>query len=187
MPSKAVQLSPGTVTMTQNRASLTRRWILGATVVLLANATHPGWTQASPIVVHKGPKCGCCSGWVRHLEKAGFVVTVTETADLDAVKKALGVPDLASCHTAEVDGYVLEGAAAVRRLLEKRPTGVGLAVPGMPAGSPGMEIGVPDEYEVVLFGTAGRQTFMHFVGAEYSRVDRCKAASARLDARRIDG
>jgi hypothetical protein len=143
---------------------------LGATVVLLANAIRPGWTQASQIVVHKGPKCGCCSGWVRHLEKAGFVVTVIETADIDAVKKALRVPaDLASCHTAEVDGYVLEGhvpAAAVRRLLEKRPTGVGLAVPGMPAGSPGMEVGVPDEYDVVLFGPSRRETFMHFVGAD---------------------
>jgi len=109
---------------------------------------------------------------VRRLEKAGFVVTATETAELDAVKKALRVPsDLISCHTAEVDGYVLEGhvpVAAVRRLLEERPNGIGLAVPGMPAGSPGMEIGVPDEYEVVLFGTTGRgrQTFMRFVGAD---------------------
>ena len=76
---------------------------------------------------------------------------------------------LAACHTAEVDGYVLEGhvpAAAVRRLLEKRPTAIGLAVPGMPAGSPGMESGVPQRYDVVLFGANGRQPFMHFVGAE---------------------
>jgi hypothetical protein len=107
---------------------------------------------------------------VRHLEKAGFVVTVAETAGLDAVKRRLGVPaDLKSCHTAEVDGYVLEGhvpAAAVRQLLEQRPDGIGLAVPGMPAGSPGMEGGVPQKYEVVLFGATGRQTFMRFVGAD---------------------
>jgi hypothetical protein len=143
---------------------------LGSTVVLLANTTGPGWSQASPIVVHKGPKCACCSRWVGHLEKAGFVVAVVETEDLDHIKKTLRVPvDLASCHTAEVDGYVLEGhvpAAAVRRLLAERPISIGLAVPGMPAGSPGMEIGVPHEYKVVLFGAAGRQDFMHFVGAD---------------------
>jgi hypothetical protein len=108
-------------------------------------------------------------GWARHLEKTGFAVTVIETADLDVVRKAHGVPDdLASCHTAEVAGYVLEGhvpAAAVRRLLEKRPNAVGLAVPGMPGGSPGMER-APQKYDVVLFGTAGRQTFMRFVGPD---------------------
>ena len=156
--------------MAQKRAGLTRRWILGTSVVLLANATRPCWAQASSIVVHKSPKCSCCSRWVRHLEKAGFRATVAETENLDAIHKALGVPtDLTSCHTAEVDGYVLEGhvpAAAVRRLLEERPNAIGLAVPGMPAGSPGMEIGVPDKYEVVLFGAAGRQTFMRFVGAD---------------------
>jgi hypothetical protein len=118
--------------------------------------------------VHKDPDCGCCAGWVRHLEAAGFTVTVEETADLEPLKKRLGVPDdLTACHTAEVDGYVLEGhvpAAAVRRLLERRPTATGLAVPGMPAGSPGMEGGVPQRYGVVLFGANSRQPFMHFVG-----------------------
>jgi hypothetical protein len=128
--------------MTQNRASLSRRWILGAAVVLLASAARLGWTWASSIVVHKGPQCSCCSRWAGHLEKAGFLVTVIETADLEAVHEALRVPaDLTSCHTAEVDGYVLEGhvpAAAVRRLLQERSNCIGLAVPGMPAGSPGM-------------------------------------------------
>ena len=101
---------------------------------------------------------------------AGFAVTVEETTDLQPIRKRLGVPaDLAACHTAEVDGYVVEGhvpASAVRRLLEKRPTATGLAVPGMPAGSPGMEGGTPHRYAVVLFGANGRQPFMHFVGAE---------------------
>jgi hypothetical protein len=156
--------------MAQNPSGLTRRGILGAAVVLLATAIRPGWAQASPIVVYKDPSCGCCSGWVRHLEKAGFVVKVTETADLDTVRKGLGVPaDLASCHTAQIDGYVLEGhvpAAAVRRLLEERPNGIGLAVPGMPAGSPGMGGDTPEKYEVVLFGAAGRQTFMRFIGTD---------------------
>ena len=130
----------------------------------------PAEAESSAILVHKDPNCSCCSGWVRHLKDAGFAVTVEETTDLRPVRKRLGVPaDLAACHTAEVDGYVLEGhvpAAAVRRLLEKRPTAIGLAVPGMPAGSPGMEGGTPQRYEVVLFGATGRQPFMHFVGAE---------------------
>lgn len=91
--------------------------------------------------------CGCCTGWVQHLKDAGFTVTVQETAQLPAVRKRLGVPgDLAACHTAEIGGYVIEGhvpAFALRQLLEKRPTAIGLAVPGMPAGSPGMEGGPP--------------------------------------------
>jgi hypothetical protein len=107
---------------------------------------------------------------VKHLKDAGFAVTVDETADLQPVRKRLAVPaDLAACHTAEVDGYVLEGhvpAVAVRRLLAERPTAIGLSVPGMPAGSPGMEGGTPRPYDVVLFGKTGRQPFMHFVGSE---------------------
>jgi len=156
--------------MKQNPSGLTRRGILGAAIMLLANAARPGWAQASPIVVYKDPNCGCCSGWVRHLEKEGFVVKVSETADIGTIRQGLGVPaDLASCHTAEVDGYVLEGhvpAAAVRRLLEERPNGIGLAVPGMPAGAPGMGGDAPQKYEVVLFGVAGRQTFMRFIGTD---------------------
>jgi hypothetical protein len=107
---------------------------------------------------------------VKYLKDAGFAVTVEETTDLQPVRKRLGVPaDLAACHTAEVEGYVLEGhvpAVAVRRLLAERPTAVGLSVPGMPVGSPGMEGGTPQRYDVILFGKAGRQPFMHFVGAE---------------------
>lgn len=138
--------------------------------VLLASGGRSGQTQPSAMVVYKDPNCGCCSGWVRHLETAGFVVTVRETTGLDQVSKRLGVPaDLTSCHTAEVEGYVLEGhvpAAAVRRLLEKRPSGIGLAVPGMPGGSPGMEGAPPQKYEVILFGAADRQLFMRFIGSE---------------------
>jgi hypothetical protein len=150
--------------------SLTRRIALGLAAVALMVPRSSAFAQTSTILVHKDPNCGCCSGWVRHLKDAGFAVTVEETTDLQPVKDRLGVPaDLAACHTAEVDGYVLEGhvpAAAVRRLLEKRPTAIGLAVPGMPAGSPGMEGGAPQKYEVVLFGAIGRQSFMRFVGSE---------------------
>ena len=150
--------------------SLTRRSALRIIGLALVMPSVSALAQSPAILVHKDPDCGCCAGWVRHLEDAGFTVTVEETADLEPVRKRLRVPaDLAACHTAEVDGYVLEGhvpAAAVRRLLEKRPTAIGLAVPGMPAGSPGMEGGTPQRYDVVLFGANGRQPFMRFVGTE---------------------
>ncbi len=113
------------------------------------------------------PNCGCCSGWVRHLKDANFAVKVEETTSLHGVRSRLGVPsDLAACHTAEVGGYVLEGhvpAAAVRQLLEKRPMPSGWR---SPVGSPGMEGGVPDKYEVVLFGASGRQMVMRFIGGD---------------------
>jgi hypothetical protein len=120
------------------------------------------------VTVHKHPKCGCCMGWVSHLEEAGFTVKVGETKNLEAVKKRLGVPDeLISCHTAQVEGYVLEGhvpAAALQRLLREKPNAVGLAVPGMPVGSPGMEGSKPAKFDVVLFGPDVRQTYMSFIG-----------------------
>jgi hypothetical protein len=120
------------------------------------------------ITVHKDPSCGCCSGWVRHLQQAGFLVKTIETADLEPVKTRLGVPaELAACHTAQIGNYVIEGhvpVAALRRLLEDKPSAAGLAVPGMPIGAPGMEGGSPEPYEVVLFGPDGRRTYMRFVG-----------------------
>jgi hypothetical protein len=122
------------------------------------------------VVVSKDPTCGCCGGWVGHMRAAGFTLEVIETAEVNRVKVRLGVPqDLASCHTAEVGGYVLEGhvpADAVKRLLTERPNAKGLAVPGMPVGSPGMEVeGVaPDTYDVVLFGPAGRSIYAQYQG-----------------------
>jgi hypothetical protein len=149
---------------------LTRRSAFGIAVAALVMPTFYVFAQSPSILVHKDPNCGCCAGWVQHLKAAGFAVTVKETANLQVVRHRLRVPaDLAACHTAEVDGYVLEGhvpAVAVRRLLEKRPAATGLAVPGMPVGSPGMEGGEPQPYDVVLFGASGRQTFMQFVGTE---------------------
>ena len=121
---------------------------------------------APPVLVHKDPNCGCCNGWVAHLKAAGFEVTVDERSDLAAIRRRLGVPDgLAACHTAEIDGYVVEGhvpAEAIQRLLKERPAAIGLSVPGMPAGSPGMESPTPETYEVLLFGKSGRQLFMRF-------------------------
>ena len=121
------------------------------------------------VAVTKDPSCGCCEKWVAHLREAGFTVTVTE-GPVNPVKARLGVPrDLASCHTAEVGGYVVEGhvpAGAIKRLLAETPKATGLAVPGMPAGSPGMEVeGMePDTYAVVLFGPEGRSPLARYRG-----------------------
>jgi hypothetical protein len=150
--------------------SLTRRSAMRLIVVAVTVPLSSAFAQSPRILVHKDPNCRCCEGWVQHMKAAGFAVTVEEVADLEVVRKRLGVPsDLAACHTAEVGGYLIEGhvpALAVQRLLEHRPAAVGLSVPGMPAGSPGMEGGVPQKYDVVLFGPAGRQPFMRFVGSE---------------------
>lgn len=163
------RLTKGNPTMNKPM-TLTRRSALAIFAAGLVAPAYSAPAQTTAVLVHKDPDCGCCAGWVRHLQGAGFAVTVEETADLRAVRKRVGVPaDLAACHTAEVAGYVIEGhvpAAAVRQLLEKRPVAVGLAVPGMPAGSPGMEGGTPRKYDVMLFGAAGRQPFMRFLGAE---------------------
>src|SRR6266567_1280541 len=149
--------------------SVTRRSALTLVAAFFVLQRSTAQAESPAILVHKDPNCSCCAGWVRHLKDAGFAVRVEETTNLQPVRKRLGVPaDLAACHTAEVNGYVLEGhvpAVAVRRLLEQRSTAVGLAVPGMPAGSPGMEGGTPQLYDVVLFGPDGRQSFMHFLGA----------------------
>jgi hypothetical protein len=154
--------------MSQSEAGITRRMAL-AVLAGVPAAVGVGWAAQQPAVtVHKDPACGCCSGWVEHLRSAGFAVTTIETTRLNAVKARLGVPaDLASCHTAEVAGYVVEGhvpAVAINRLLTELPSAAGLAVPGMPVGSPGMEGGTPEPYEVVLFGKEGRRSYMRFVG-----------------------
>jgi hypothetical protein len=147
---------------------LTRRsvFVVGAASLLQAGAVFAAQEQV--ITVHRDPNCGCCLGWVQHLQKAGFPTRVLETRDVYAVKTRLGVPDdLAACHTAEVAGYVIEGhvpAIALKRFLAEKPNATGLAVPGMPIGSPGMEGGKPEAYEVVVFEPNGRRTYMRFLG-----------------------
>ena len=111
----------------------------------------------------KSPTCGCCTAWVTHLRQSGFRVTVAHVNDLTPTARRLGVPDdLRSCHTASVGGYAIEGhvpAADIRRLLRERPAAAGIAVPGMPMGSPGMEHGSHREaYNTILFTRAGRRT-----------------------------
>lgn len=113
------------------------------------------------VIVHKSPSCGCCGAWVEHMRSAGFEVEVRDSDDLDPIKKSLGVPaDKASCHTAQVGDYFVEGhvpADDVKRLLAEHPDARGLAVPGMPPGSPGMEVpaGSEQHYSVDLVASDG--------------------------------
>lgn len=127
-------------------------------------APPPAAANGHTLLVHRSPTCGCCLAWADQMQAAGFRVEVREVADLDAVKRRLGVPPgAASCHTAEVAGYFIEGhvpAADIERLLAERPEAAGLAVPGMPLGSPGMESpsGISQPYEVLLVAPDGSTT-----------------------------
>jgi len=151
-------------------ANMTRRRMLIAGAASLLQIGAVSAATEALITVHKDPTCGCCSGWVQHLQDASFVTKVLDTTDIDAVKRRLGVPDdLAACHTAEVAGYIIEGhvpAAALKRFLAEKPQATGLAVPGMPIGSPGMEGGRPEKYDVVLFAPNSRRTYMSFIGEQ---------------------
>lgn len=118
--------------------------------------------QALPrVVVHKDASCGCCARWVEHVRKAGFYVDVRNVVNMNPIKERVGVPvGMGSCHTAEVGGYFVEGhvpASDIKRLLAKQPAAKGLVLPGMPAGSPGMERsdGRRDAYTVELVAKDG--------------------------------
>ncbi|MBW3570104.1 MAG: DUF411 domain-containing protein [Gemmatimonadetes bacterium] len=118
--------------------------------------------QNTRMVVYKTPSCGCCRAWVDHVQAAGFEVEVHDVPNVQPVKDEHGLPGhLASCHTAIVDGYVVEGhvpADVIRRMLRERPQVAGIAVPGMPVGSPGMEVpgGRKDPYDVIAFSRDGK-------------------------------
>ncbi|MBV0891564.1 DUF411 domain-containing protein [Paracoccus sp. Z118] len=159
----------------QNIPTISRRAMLvggGALALLLPLAARTQAESLPLVSVAKDRFCGCCDGWVEHVRAAGFPVRVEVSDDMDRVKQRLGVPPaLASCHTAEVDGYVVEGhvpVTALQRLLSERPAATGLAAPGMPAGSPGMDYpGVtPERYDIVLFGPSGPTTFATFLGGQ---------------------
>lgn len=137
----------------------------------VAISTELGAEALPEVKVTKDPSCGCCDAWVEHLKSAGFSVSVTQLP-VNPLKARLGVPkSLHSCHTGQVANYVIEGhvpASAIKRLLADRPRATGLAVPGMPAGSPGMEVeGMdPETYEVILFGPSGQRTFARYRGSQ---------------------
>jgi hypothetical protein len=127
-------------------------FVLGAAVNLPASA-------ADAIDVYKSPYCGCCGKWVEHLRQAGFDVRTHEVNDVPAARQRLGMPErLGSCHTAKVAGYVVEGhvpAADIQRLLKEKPKALGIAVPSMPPGSPGMESPKPVHYNTLLVQAGG--------------------------------
>ena len=147
-----------------------RRFALTALAAGAVSLALPALAAASlpPVDVYKSPTCGCCGAWVDHLKAAGFSVRVVEVDDIAQARKRFGLPDkFGSCHTGVVDGYVVEGhvpAAEIKRLLSSRPAAIGLAVPGMPIGSPGMEDpGRSDPYDVLLIDRKGRESvFAHY-------------------------
>lgn len=129
--------------------------VVVAIVAVLAWMPKENMAGGPEVTVYKSPTCGCCGKWIEHMKDAGFKVTAHNRDDMNQIKDEHGVAyKLRSCHTAVVDGYVLEGhvpADDIRRLLKERPVVDGLAVPGMPAGSPGMEGRYVDPYEVIAF------------------------------------
>jgi hypothetical protein len=153
--------------MSRLLASLLVAAALSATTAPALHAREPAKSSPVarkallPIDVHRSPTCGCCMKWVEHLRDAGFQVRVHEHDDMQPIKLRLGVPDSArSCHTAKVGDYFVEGhvpAADIKRLLADKPAARGIAVPGMPLGSPGMEVpdGTVQPYEVQLVGHNG--------------------------------
>lgn len=150
-----------------------RAFVTGASLVLASSALG-GCGEASadpvPMSVRRNPACGCCEAWTEQMRASGrFIVTSEDDADLAGFKTARGVPaDLASCHTAIVGDYVVEGhvpLADVLRMLDERPSILGIAVGGMPMGSPGMEQpgGGNEAFDVIAFGASGqRRVFAHY-------------------------
>ena len=137
--------------------------LLSTALVISGTASARQTTAAAKpsVTVYKSASCGCCKQWVAHMQAAGFTVKALDVDDVEAPMKTYGVPlSLASCHTALVGGYVLEGhvpAESVQRMLREKPAIAGLAVPGMPVGSPGMEVpGYKDPYSVVAFDKTGK-------------------------------
>jgi hypothetical protein len=151
---------------------IARRRLLVVTTfaTALGSARPAGTAVPAPVEIWKLRGCGCCTLWARHLEAEGFTTRTSEYDDLAPIRAALGIPEtLAGCHSARLDDLLIEGhvpALAIRRLLAARPSWVrGLAVPGMPAGSPGMPAPKPERYDVLAFGTDGRvERFMTFSG-----------------------
>jgi len=139
-----------------------------------ALATGTGWLLTRPVsalrpdsagklVIYKTPTCGCCGKWVTHVQQAGFVTEVHDLDNVGPIKAKYGVPaELSSCHTCLIDNYVIEGhvpADVITKLLKEKPAVVGIAAPGMPVGSPGMEVGGrKDPYEIVTFDRKGKTT-----------------------------
>lgn len=147
-------------------AHTTRRaWLAGSAVLALAPSTILAYAAPTTMQVWKDPNCGCCKDWIAHLEKNGLATATIEQGN-SAARARLGMPQkFGSCHTALIQGYVIEGhvpAADIQRLLKEKPRALGLSVPGMPIGSPGMDGpaygGRRDAYQVLLIQRDGGTT-----------------------------
>jgi hypothetical protein len=139
------------------RRTLLAALSLAALLATTASAQAPGRMK---MTVYKSPTCGCCAKWVEHMKKAGFDLAVTDTDNVSLIKAEHKVPsNLAACHTAIVNGYVVEGHVpedVIRKMLAEKPRISGIAVAGMPMGAPGMETeGVPQSYDVMAFDATG--------------------------------
>jgi hypothetical protein len=153
------------------QARLNRRAFVGALGVAAFPLFGPAANAAPRMIVHRDAGCGCCEGWVAHIRAAGIDAAIVDEANMNAIKTRLRVPDaLVSCHTAEIGGYVIEGhvpAKAILQLLRDKPDAIGLAAPGMPVGSPGMDSGGSKVvFEVVLFGPRGASVYGRYRGEE---------------------
>lgn len=152
------------VTIDMKKSRLFAAFAVGACIAIAIIAFRQSSGQDLPaITVYKSPTCGCCTNWVDHLEDNGFKVKSVDTRETAKMKLRYGVPgDLRSCHTALVSGYVVEGhvpAEEIKTLLSEEPDVTGLAVPGMPVGSPGMEQGDRvDPYDIIAFHKNGKRT-----------------------------
>ena len=148
--------------------------LIGAGLSVIHLSSASAFASPRPLIrISRDASCGCCKLWADHLETAGFGVEIIDQPNMRVIKSKLGVPtDLASCHTAQVDGYVIEGhvpASAIDKLLASKEKAIGLAVPRMPIGSPGMESGDPAlyrDYDVILFGASERRTFARYRGTQ---------------------
>jgi hypothetical protein len=148
------------------KKDLRKSFAVGTAFLALTLVTAAATPSADPIprqtkiTVYKDPSCGCCKSWIEHLIKHGYAVDAKDTPAMTEVKRTLGIPDaLTSCHTAVVNGYLIEGhvpAADIARLLKEKPKVAGLAVPGMVTGSPGMEGPSKQHYQVLSFDKNGK-------------------------------
>jgi Cu/Ag efflux protein CusF len=187
-----------------NSTTLPRRqWLAAAALLALTGFERTAMAQATTVQVWKDPNCGCCQLWVEHLQASGFKVEVRDLGNT-AARKRMGMPEqLGSCHTASVGGYVIEGhvpAADIHRLLKERPVALGLSVPGMPIGSPGMDgpeyKGRKDTYDVLLVQKDGKtRSYKRYPGqARMAQRDGLQRVSddagalpwATAEVRRID-
>ena len=174
---------------TNNKAPSRRaamRTVLAAVGLASLGYSTLGHSSKPPaaVTVWKTPNCGCCKDWVAHLRKEGFDVVAIDVSDTAPVRQKLGLPaKFGSCHTAQVGGYVLEGhvsAQDVKRLLREKPMAIGLAVPDMPVGSPGMEmqddmLGVRDAFDVLLVNADGSSRIFQSYPAKAAKKPRVKS------------